>query len=81
MGTKLKGVDRDELRDELWDAMIDRQDMDTSITDLADAAVDRLEKIGALRGPVPTPWLVVASFLAGSLATCAIAWAIARFVL
>lgn len=40
---------RAELRDELWDAMMDRMDYDVSTTDLADAALERLEKLGVLR--------------------------------
>lgn len=31
-----------EVRDDLWDAIMDRQDMDTSMTDLANAAMERL---------------------------------------
>jgi hypothetical protein len=81
MKTKLYGVDRDELRDELWDAMIGRQDYDTSVSDYADACVTRLEQIGALRGPIPTPWIVAGSIAIGSLLTCAIAYLIAAFVL
>jgi hypothetical protein len=31
-----------EVRDDLWDAIMDRQDMDTSCTDYANAAMERL---------------------------------------
>lgn len=44
---------REELRDELWEAMTDRQDIDVSLTDLADACIERLEKLGVLP-PLPT---------------------------
>jgi hypothetical protein len=37
---------REELRDELWQAIDDRMDVDVSYTDLAEACVDRLEKLG-----------------------------------
>jgi hypothetical protein len=41
-------VTREELRDELWQAIDDRMDVDVSYVDLADACVDRLEKLGLI---------------------------------
>jgi hypothetical protein len=37
---------REELRDELWDALMNRQDIDVSLTDLADACLERMDEIG-----------------------------------
>jgi hypothetical protein len=39
---------REEIRDEIWDAMMNRMDIDVSTTDLADAALERLESLGLL---------------------------------
>jgi hypothetical protein len=45
---------REELRDEIWDAIMNRMDVDVSSTDLADAALERLESLGALRTDIVT---------------------------
>jgi hypothetical protein len=39
---------RDEIRDEIWDALMNRMDIDVSTTDLADAALERLESLGLI---------------------------------
>jgi hypothetical protein len=41
-------IARDELRDEIWDALMNRMDIDVSTTSLADAVLERLEAIGVL---------------------------------
>jgi hypothetical protein len=46
---------RDELRDEIWDALMNRMDIDVSTgTDLADAALERIEELGVLRSDAIT---------------------------
>lgn len=37
---------REELRDELWDAMMCAQDIDVSMTDYANACLARMDEIG-----------------------------------
>jgi len=48
LGVELTPLTRDEIRDEIWDAMSNRQDIDVSLTDLADAALERLESLGLI---------------------------------
>lgn len=37
---------REELRDELWDAIMNRQDIGVSTVALADACLERMDEIG-----------------------------------
>jgi hypothetical protein len=47
-------VTREDLRDEIWDALMNRMDIDVSTTDLADAALERIEELGVLRSDAIT---------------------------
>jgi hypothetical protein len=46
---------RDEFRDEIWDALMDRMDIDVSATDLADAVLERIESLHVLRADAIEP--------------------------
>lgn len=43
----MKQLSKEELIDEAWEAMDDRNDMDVGLTQLAAAAVERLDQVGA----------------------------------
>jgi hypothetical protein len=48
-------VTRDEFRDEIWGALMDRMDIDVSTTNLADAVLERIESLQVLRADAIEP--------------------------